>query len=176
MRNICLPAATDAPDGRFFFINWLLKHQCGLSIEHLGCPGLCVATTAHSPGKNWEEPFSWKRNSRVSTLPLPFLLSFQRLLLWVPMLIHWILGLLFILACIRCLVWGLEINSGLCVSATSPSNSLNLAYVQWKKKPPMKAGTVGAFVPSEWLGSLVLEDRYEPNRKTQGLLCVEECN
>jgi len=38
----------------------------------------------------------------------------------------------------------------------------------------MKAGTVGAFVPSQWLGSPVLEDRYEPNRKTQGLLCVEE--
>lgn len=40
----------------------------------------------------------------------------------------------------------------------------------------MKPGTVGAFVSSEWLGSLVPEDRYEANRKTQGLLCVEECN
>lgn len=172
MRNTCSPAVMNSPDGMSFFWNWL--KLCDLSTKYLSCPGLCVATTAHSSSKKLEEPFSWKPNLCVSTLPLPFLWSLQLLLLWVPMLIHWILGFLFILAGVRCLVWGLEINSGLCLPAISPSN--NLAYVQWKKKPPMKAGTVGAFVPSEWLGSLVLEDRYESNRKTQGLLCLEEYN
>lgn len=70
----------------------------------------------------------------------------------------------------------MEINSGLCVSATSPLKQFESGLCPVKKKPPMKAGTVGAFVPREWQSSLVLEDRNEPNRKTQGLLCLEKCN
>lgn len=149
MRNICLPAGINSPDRKSFFWNWLLKNQCGFSTEHLTCPGLCVAT-AHSPGKNWEEPFSWKPNSRVSTLPLPFLPSLQLSLLWVPMLVHCILGFLFILACIRCLVWGLKINSGLCVSASSPLKQFESGLCPVKKETTNESWNCRCFC-SQWM-------------------------
>lgn len=147
MRNTCSPAAINSPVGKSFFWNWLGKNQCDLSTEHRSCPG---ATTAHSPGKKWEEPFSWKRNSRVSTLPLLFLPSLQLLLLWVPMLIHWILGFLFVLACIRCLVWGLEINSGLCVSATSPLKQFESGLCPVKKETTNESWNCRCFC-SQWM-------------------------
>lgn len=148
MRNTCSPAAINSPDGRSFFWNWLVKTQCDLSTKHLSCPGLCVATTAHSSGKKWEEPFSWKPNLCVSTLPLPFLWSLWLLLLWVPMLIHWIIGFLFILDGIRCLVWGLEINSGLCLSAISPLKQSGLCPV--KKETTNESWNCRCFC-SQWM-------------------------
>lgn len=54
MKNTCSPATIYSLDGRSFFWNWLVKNHSDLSSEHLSCPGLCVATTAHSPGKKNE--------------------------------------------------------------------------------------------------------------------------
>lgn len=133
MKNTCSPAATSSPDWRSFSWNSLVKNQW---FKHR-TPELPRSLRSNNSTFTWGKmrgTFELKTKSMCFHPPPSFsampptvsLVSSHAYTLNPCISLH--------LGCIRCLVWGLEINSGLCVSATSPLKQFESGLCPVKKE------------------------------------------